>query len=229
MATLIAAPLVYSIQFASLLVWKANAHPLEKMLRKEFVGLGVADLAVHFRRHPRTDRRRNDVSRAFSALVYRLSDQASQGSRARCCNPPDALVPASRRTGALARNTRPGQSLQRLRSRDRAEAIAHPSRRGPGYHGHFALFAAVHAPQWPAPIPLFVLALIIGSVYHRTGSLIAAIFMHATFNGFSTLAMFVAILGGHEKEAKKVIDGVSDVPAVVVLVKRGVCGAMATR
>jgi len=88
------------------------------------------------------------------------------------------------------------------------------------------LFAVVHAPQWPAPIPLFVLALVIGSVYHRTGSLITAIFMHATFNGFSTLAMFVAVLGGHEKEARKAIDGAWSSPAVVVPIERGACGVV---
>jgi membrane protease YdiL (CAAX protease family) len=56
------------------------------------------------------------------------------------------------------------------------------------------VFASVHAPQWPAPIALFALSLVIGTVYYRTGSLIAAISMHATFNGFSTLALFIEVL-----------------------------------
>src|SRR5205814_3907184 len=55
-------------------------------------------------------------------------------------------------------------------------------------------FAAVHAAQWPAPIALFVLALAIGTVYERTGSLIAAVCMHAVFNGISTLGLFFAVL-----------------------------------
>jgi len=66
------------------------------------------------------------------------------------------------------------------------------------------LFAGVHAAQWPAPIALFFLALVIGTVYHRTGSLIAAIFVHATFNGLSTLSMFMALLGGPIVDANKV-------------------------
>ena len=49
------------------------------------------------------------------------------------------------------------------------------------------------APQWPAPIAMFALAMASGTVYERTGSLIAAIFMHATFNGLSTIVLFVAI------------------------------------
>jgi membrane protease YdiL (CAAX protease family) len=61
-------------------------------------------------------------------------------------------------------------------------------------------FAALHAPQWPAPIPLFVLALGLGAVYQRTGSLIAPICMHALFNAFSTLMLFYATLAGPLKE-----------------------------
>jgi membrane protease YdiL (CAAX protease family) len=55
-------------------------------------------------------------------------------------------------------------------------------------------FALLHAPQWPAPIPIFVLSLVLGTLYVRTGSLIAPIVMHAAFNGLSTIAMFVALL-----------------------------------
>src|SRR5262249_2633650 len=57
-----------------------------------------------------------------------------------------------------------------------------------------AIFAAMHGPQWPAPIALFVLSFVIGYVYQRTGSLIAAICMHATFNGFSTLLLLGFLL-----------------------------------
>src|SRR5207253_165481 len=66
-------------------------------------------------------------------------------------------------------------------------------------------FAAVHGPQWPAPIPLFVLALAIGTLYHRTGSLIAAICMHAVFNGFSMLGLIIMLLVGHPGEGEKAI------------------------
>ena len=49
------------------------------------------------------------------------------------------------------------------------------------------IFGALHFDQWPAPIAVFLLAVAIGYVYERTGSLIAAFCMHATFNGLSTL------------------------------------------
>jgi membrane protease YdiL (CAAX protease family) len=65
------------------------------------------------------------------------------------------------------------------------------------------LFAGLHAGQWPAPIPIFILALGLGFIYHRTGSLLAPICMHALFNGFSTLALFIALLMGVPGEAEK--------------------------
>jgi hypothetical protein len=67
------------------------------------------------------------------------------------------------------------------------------------------VFAGVHGPQWPAPIALFVLSLAIGAIYHRTGSLIAAICMHAVFNGFSTLWLFLVLLGGSPAENEKTV------------------------
>jgi hypothetical protein len=66
-------------------------------------------------------------------------------------------------------------------------------------------FAAVHGAQWPAPIPIFVLSLVLGTVYYRTGSLIASICVHGAFNGMSTLVMFVALLAGPEVDKNKAL------------------------
>ena len=52
-----------------------------------------------------------------------------------------------------------------------------------------ALFAAVHYPQWPTPIPLFCLAMTMGLLAWKTRSLAAAIVVHALFNATSTLAL----------------------------------------
>ena len=51
------------------------------------------------------------------------------------------------------------------------------------------LFAAMHIQVMPTPIPLFVLALALGTLYQRTGSLVAPITLHALFNAFSTLQL----------------------------------------
>ena len=46
----------------------------------------------------------------------------------------------------------------------------------------------MHVIEW------IILAVVIGTIYYRTGSLIAAISMHATFNGLSTLALFTDLV-----------------------------------
>ena len=73
-----------------------------------------------------------------------------------------------------------------------AEWDARASRLAPS--GPAALFAGVHYGQWPAPIPLFVLAVGLGLLYRRTGGIVAPIAMHATFNGLSTAAMIAILL-----------------------------------
>ncbi len=58
------------------------------------------------------------------------------------------------------------------------------------------LFAGLHSSQWPAPIPLFFLSLAMGELYRRTGGLVAPFTLHATFNGLSTLMLYLALLSG---------------------------------
>jgi membrane protease YdiL (CAAX protease family) len=55
----------------------------------------------------------------------------------------------------------------------------------------------MHLPQWPAPIAIFLLSIALGTVYQRTGSLLASITMHATFNGINTLLLLLAAVGQH--------------------------------
>jgi hypothetical protein len=97
-----------------------------------------------------------------------------------------------------------GNSLSQISSTSFPASTLAPSRGWLGIVLTSLLFAYVHAPQWPAPIALFALALVIGTVYYRTGSLIAAICMHATFNGISTLMLFMAVLAGQKFGPDKV-------------------------
>jgi membrane protease YdiL (CAAX protease family) len=57
--------------------------------------------------------------------------------------------------------------------------------------GSAMLFAAAHAQNWPAPIPLMLLAIALGWLMRRTQNLIAPITLHVLFN----LTSFIALYG----------------------------------
>ena len=54
-----------------------------------------------------------------------------------------------------------------------------------------ALFAAVHSFAWPSPVALFVLALGLGWLAHRTRSLVGPIVLHGLFNAVSCVLLFL--------------------------------------
>jgi membrane protease YdiL (CAAX protease family) len=58
-----------------------------------------------------------------------------------------------------------------------------------GLFASAVLFAWVHASVWPSPIPLLVLALGLGWLAVRTGSLAGPILVHALFNGVACLIL----------------------------------------
>jgi membrane protease YdiL (CAAX protease family) len=58
------------------------------------------------------------------------------------------------------------------------------------------LFAAVHAGQWPAPVPLFFLALVLGYLYHQTHRLLPSLVVHVLLNGSTFLALWWAVHSG---------------------------------
>jgi len=56
-----------------------------------------------------------------------------------------------------------------------------------------AVFAALHMNQWPAPIALFLFALVLGTLYRRTHRLAASLALHVCLNGMSLLMLFLLI------------------------------------
>ncbi len=60
------------------------------------------------------------------------------------------------------------------------------------------IFAAMHGPVWPSPVPIFFLSMGIGTLYQRTGSVIAPIALHATFNSVSTMLLYLTSLPSAE-------------------------------
>jgi membrane protease YdiL (CAAX protease family) len=204
-ATLAAAPVVYAIQYEAIRIWRPRDHPLQQMLRDEF-GLGVADLAVlsavilapiaeELMFRAILQRWLIDVleRRAAARQLHAELQNARIASIAKAHHWPEFEAVEGPKDDTFPAETS-------VLPRSRRSAVV-------GIGLTSLLFAAVHSDQWPAPIPLFVLAFGIGSIFQRTGSLIAAIFMHATFNGLSTLVMFLALLGGDEREVKKMAVG----------------------
>jgi Type II CAAX prenyl endopeptidase Rce1-like len=55
-------------------------------------------------------------------------------------------------------------------------------------YGTALLFAMFHVSVWPTPIPLFVLALGLGYLAHRTQSIVGPIVLHVLFNAVAFLA-----------------------------------------
>jgi membrane protease YdiL (CAAX protease family) len=210
-ATLIAAPPVNAIQILATRFWAPRTHPVQDMMFKEF-SFGVAGLAVLTA---------VVLAPLFEELAFRgLIQSWLVALLARRRAPTDTIVveeislPAPADQAAVPGEMKVETEAQANnpydppKSLDLPQPLELPSTQRP-VHVWLAivatslLFASVHAPQWPAPLALFALAVVIGTVYHRTGSLIAAVFMHATFNGLSTLFLFVALLSGHKLEDAK--------------------------
>jgi membrane protease YdiL (CAAX protease family) len=207
-ATLIVAPGLYAIQYGAARIWTPEDHPLSKMISKELtpaVGLLAVVSAVV-------------LAPLFEELVFRGLIQSWLTTLIRRAQSGSLLA------GPLAGDRISESEIETERKfedsegRDLRATLAmsklHPALASvePGYASiaiTSAFFAYVHAPQWPAPIALFVLAVVIGIVYYRTGSLISAICMHATFNAISTLMLFAAVLSGAKFEDAPPVEAIT--------------------
>ena len=203
-AMLITTPIVYLVQFGAISVWRPNSHPLEKMLREQFsVDVGYLALVAGVILAPVLE------EMTFRGVLQSwLTKWISR--RDQLVEPLDIpLEPA----GSEGPGNNPSLNEQCWETLDRADDLLGNSapKKAPDSPGAVKaivitslFFAAVHGAQWPAPIPIFVLSLVLGAVYYRTGSLIASICLHGAFNGWSTLVMFVLLLAGSEVDKNKV-------------------------
>jgi membrane protease YdiL (CAAX protease family) len=199
-ATLFIAPITYMVQFAVLKIWPPDPstdHPLKTMLEEQFT-VGVVYLAI--------------VSAVVLAplleeLIFRSIVQGwlsawfirRRSARTRPASEP-AIPPQPSTDEYFAAEYWETKDETDLKVQPVDEKYRHPWQ---AVVLTSLFFATVHLPQWPAPIAIFVLSLALGTVYQRTGSLIASIFMHATFNGLSTIALIAALLATHAAEEKK--------------------------
>ena len=205
-AMLIATPIVYLVQFGAISVWRPNSHPLEKMLREHFsVDVGYLALVTGVILAPMLEEmtfraifqgwlirwmRRREYSTEPREILLELQSHEIEGD---AVSQPAAYWEAAERSAVLLEDPVPEKAPESRRAVWKAIVVTS------------LFFAAVHAAQWPAPIPIFVLSLVLGTIYYRTGSLIASICMHGAFNGLSTLMMFVALLVGPEVDRKKIL------------------------
>jgi membrane protease YdiL (CAAX protease family) len=210
LATLFVCPLVYLVQFQVLRIWpmkEDTEHPVQVMLLEQFTP-GVAYLAALCA---------VVMAPLFEELFFRALFQGWLAERLARLRPPatprasTAYSPPDFDEGLDSAFTAPpepavlfiadppvtkspgdSESLELSRSRSWLAVVLTS-----------LFFGLVHFPQWPAPISIFVLSLAFGAVYQRTGSLIASICMHATFNGISTLMLLAGIMGGQLQDSKK--------------------------
>src|SRR5262249_4479600 len=63
---------------------------------------------------------------------------------------------------------------------------------GPAIFAASLLFACVHTSVWPTPVPLFVLAIGLGVLAHRTRCLVGPIVLHGLFNAVSCVQLLMS-------------------------------------
>jgi membrane protease YdiL (CAAX protease family) len=192
-AGLIASPFVYAIQFIALTIFEVNAHPIEKMLQEGFEpGLALLALTSTVILAPLTEEvmfrgvLQGWLTRAWSILTahsdrFTTPGSASSSARADVVGPP--IVADLHESESVSRPSVPNPVCW--------PAVVLTS----------ALFAALHGPQWPAPIALFAFSVIIGAIYQRSGSLLASIGIHGLFNGCSTLLLLTQQLSRSIQQA----------------------------
>ena len=166
-AMLLALPVVQLIFFLARQVYPTNSHLVEQMLQVPF-DPGLAVLAL-----------------ISTTLLAPLQEE---------------ILFRAILQGWLSKLFSPRHSVdQAISSGETAETVVAPDHSNrvcwPAVILSSLLFAAVHAPQWPAPIPLFAFSLVLGTLYQKTGSLWAAVSLHGAFNALSTLLMLSNQLG----------------------------------
>ncbi len=223
-AFLIVALPVNAINFFSVRVWTPHEHPMEKMVREEGAGAislgelaGLAFLTAVVLAPAAEELIFRGVIQNWLSRVFRrwanqgvlTPPETTPAEELDFIDPPTVYVPPTpippkRPIHQFAGDGHPPNPCESPQARltDRRGWEHDPTTRlrlaeiMPVVLTS-VLFAAAHAPQWPAPIAIFVLSLALGAVYQRTRSLVASFVLHALFNGLSTLVLFLMLLGGH--------------------------------
>lgn len=187
MTALLAAPVAYFCQFLAIMIWKPTEHPLSGMLKDSFgfVAGSLAFISAVL------------LAPAVEELLFRgillhwltpsvpeemgiVVEEDVQVAEAR-----DIVHPYESPKSMVASAILKPRGLLSWESLVPNMAVS-------------VVFAGMHAAQWPAPVPLFILSMTFGWLFQRTGSLGAVVVAHATFNSISTLGMIYSMLRGLE-------------------------------
>jgi membrane protease YdiL (CAAX protease family) len=184
-AFLLVTPWIYVVSWLANLVSHAELHTVEKMLRQEasFSGVVLAFVsAVIFAPLAEELVFRGIIQAWLNRAILYDPIEVDPGS--------DPDLPAAHEGVAttLQRDGAPGDLV------GRKDAGLAGGRAWAPVVASSLLFAAMHVQVMPTPIPLFFLALALGYLYQRTGSLVAPITLHALFNAFSTLELLRILL-----------------------------------
>ena len=201
-AAMLMTPPVCAIQFLTVQIWHSQAHPVEQMVLEKLT-VGVAILAVLSTMV---------LAPLIEELLFRGIFQRWLGRLVEGRPLPTTTIPEKGRFGPLEPENEsfflnskaaptestpidPGSEIL-ASGHQPAEQPSSRSSSLPILLTSF-FFAAMHLPQWPAPIAILLLSMALGTVYQRTGSLLAAVTMHATFNGVNTLLLLLLALSLH--------------------------------
>src|SRR5271157_1006010 len=201
-AAILMTPPVGAIQFLAVRIWRSQTHPVEQMVLEKLAP-GVAILAVLSTMV---------LAPLIEELLFRGILQRWLGGFVEDRPLPTTTIQENGRSASLE----PESSSFFLDSNDpptESTAIGpvseislsdhhlqeQPSSRSSNLPILLTsiFFAAMHLPQWPAPIAIFLLSMALGTVFQRTGSLLASITMHATFNGINTLLLLLVAIRLH--------------------------------
>ena len=198
-AAMLMTPPVCAIQFLAIQIWAPQAHLVEQMVFERFT-LGVAILAILSTMV---------LAPCVEELLFRGIFQSWLDRHFEDSQPPAATVAEKERPAFQGLEDVPLVLVSTNSSEDSTPThtgtgnplIADHPNDPPWSHSSnipilltSVFFASLHLPQWPAPIAIFLLSLALGVLYKRTGSLMASIAMHATFNGINTLLLLIAAL-----------------------------------
>jgi membrane protease YdiL (CAAX protease family) len=200
---LLVSPAVYLINWISVSIWKQHKHPLEQMVFAEpTVGIAcLAFLSAVLLAPAAEELLFRGILQSWLAQFFRRGDPSKVLVDELSDLEVEALSASQGDPGPASAYTLPEEAVTAVASFGEPEPGTGREPLAPVLITS-ALFAAVHLPQWPAPIAIFFLSVGLGVVYQRTGSLIASFVMHALFNGFSTLILFQAVLLGHPADLK---------------------------